>query len=326
MPSTRLEWARREGAAPRVRRTGAESRGRAWRPRMLRGSARRIWIPYLFLAPFLLLFTFFLIIPLLYALQLSLFDQRLVGGNVFVGLHNYAEAFTDGNFLEGVRRMAIFGIVQIPVMIGLALAVALLLDGGLVWLRRTFRLTFFLPYAVPSVVAALIWGYLYGPSFGPLAAIGHNLHVPVPAFLSPSWMLASIGNVVTWEYAGYNMIILFAALQGVPAELRDAAAVDGASEWQIARRIKIPLVKPALLLTIMFSIIGTLQLFNEPQIMFAIAPTVIGNHYTPNLYAYTLAFTNQQYNYSAAISFTLGLIVFIGSYTFMLVTNRRRGF
>jgi multiple sugar transport system permease protein len=299
---------------------GAGSRG------IVGGFWRRTGVPYLFLLPFLILFAFFLIVPLAYALELSLFVSRLVGGNVFVGLHNYAQAFTDGSFLEGVRRMAEFGLVQIPVMIGLALAFALLLDGGLVWLRRTFRLAFFLPYAVPSVVAALMWGYLYGPSFGPLSAVGHDLHLPVPAFLSPSWMLTSIGNVVTWEYAGYNMIILFAALQAVPPELRDAAAVDGASEWRIARRIKVPLIKPALLLTVVFSIIGTLQLFNEPQIMMAIAPSVIGNHYTPNVYAYNLAFVNQQYNYSAAISFTLGAIVFIGSYTFMLVSNRRRGF
>jgi multiple sugar transport system permease protein len=325
VPSTRLEEARGEGIKPRLKRARDQSRRSGLHEGKLRRFRQRIGIPYMFLSPFLLLFALFLIVPLVYALQLSLFQQRLVGGNVFVGLHNYLAAFTDSNFLDGIRRMALFGVVQIPVMIGLALAFALLLDGGLVWLRRTFRMAFFLPYAVPSVVAALMWGYLYGPSFGPLSEIGHNLHVPVPAFLSPSWMLVSIGNVVTWEYAGYNMIILFAALQAVPSELREAAAVDGASQWVIARRIKVPLIKPALLLTIVFSIIGTLQLFNEPQIMFSIAPTVIGNHYTPNLYAYTLAFTNQQYNYSAAISFTLGAVVFIGSYTFMLVTNRGRG-
>ncbi len=318
MPSTGVEEARGKPTGPRLKRTSEEPYGPGLGERRLRRFWQRIGIPYMFLFPFLLLFVLFLIVPLVYALQLSLFQQRLVGGNVFVGLHNYLTAFTDSNFLGGIRRMAVFGVVQIPVMIGLALAFALLLDGGLVWLRRTFRMAFFLPYAVPSVVAALMWGYLYGPSFGPLSEIGHNLHVAVPAFLSPSWMLVSIGNIVTWEYVGYNMIILFAALQAVPSELREAAAVDGASQWAIARRIKIPLIKPALLLTVVFSIIGTLQLFNEPQIMFAIAPTVIGNSYTPNLYAYNLAFTNQQYNYSAAISFTLGAVVFIGSYTFML--------
>jgi multiple sugar transport system permease protein len=113
-------------------------------------------------------------------------------------------------------------------------------------------------------------------------------------------------------------------LQAIPAELRDAGAVDGARGWQIALHIKIPLIAPALLLTCVFSIIGTLQLFNEPSIMEPLAPGVIVDSYTPNLYAYHLAFTNQQYNYSAAISFVLGAVVVVGSYVFMLVTNRGR--
>jgi multiple sugar transport system permease protein len=169
-----------------------------------------------------------------------------------------------------------------------------------------------------------MWGYLYGPDFGPFAQLAHHLSMGAPKFLSPTGMLPSIGNVVTWEYTGYNMIIMFAALQAVPPELTRAALVDGASFWRIARHIKIPLIRPAIILTAVFSIIGTLQLFNEPQILRAIAPSVVGSHYTPNLYAYTLAFTNQQYNYSAAISFVLGFIVFVGSYTFMLVTGHRR--
>lgn len=137
-------------------------------------------------------------------------------------------------------------------------------------------------------------------------------------------MLPSIGNIVTWQYTGYNMIIMYAALQAVPSEVYEAARVDGATGWGIALRIKIPLIVPAIVLTCVFSIIGSLQLFNEPQIMSTLAPNVIQDHYTPNLYAYTLAFTNQQYNYSAAISFLLGTVVFVCSYIFMLATNRGR--
>jgi multiple sugar transport system permease protein len=220
--------------------------------------------------------------------------------------------------------MAFFGIVQIPVMIGLALLFALLLDGRAVWLPGLFRLGFFLPFAVPTVVAALMWGYLYGPGFGPFSQLADDLGLPRPGFLTPSGMLPSLGNVVTWEWTGYNMIILYAALKAIPPELREAASVDGASDWRIARDIRIPLVAPALVLTIVFSIIGTLQLFNEPRIMHDIAPDVIGTAYTPNLYAYNLAFTNQQFSYAAAISFVLGAVVFVGSYAFMLATGRRR--
>jgi multiple sugar transport system permease protein len=287
-----------------------------------RRSVLQAWAPYLFLLPFMVVFLVFLVLPLAYALGISVFETRLVGGNVFVGLDNYVRAFGDANFWEGVRRMVVFGIFQVPIMLGLALVFALVLDSGTVWLRNLFRLGFYLPYAVPSVVAALIWGYLYGPSFGPFTQLAELLNFPAPKFLSSGWMLASIANILTWEFTGYNMIIMYAALQSLPAELDDAAAVDGAKGWQIALYIKVPMIRSAIFLTVIFSIIGTLQLFNEPKIMYALAPQVIGNDYTPNLYAYTLAFTNQEYNYSAAISFLLGAVVVVASYVFMLVTNR----
>jgi multiple sugar transport system permease protein len=285
---------------------------------------RHIGRPYLFLAPFLTLFIVFFLLPIGYAFYISLFSDRLVGGDVFVGAQNYIQVWHDADFWEGIRHMAMFGIIQVPVMLGLALIFALLLDRGVKHLHTLFRLGFFLPYAIPSVVAALMWGYLYGPSFGPFAQLANMFHWPAPAFLSSSGMLASIGNIVTWQWTGYNMIILFAALQAVPPELYDAAAVDGASRWRVAWHIQIPLIAPALLLTCVLAIIGTLQLFNEPSIMIPLAPNVLGDHYTPNLYAYTLAFTNQQYNYSAAVSFSLGAIIFVCSYLFMLLTSRRR--
>ena len=289
--------------------------------------SRRRWgqaaIPYLFLAPFTILFVLFLVLPLAYAFGISVFADRLVGGTVFVGFENYAQAIGDGAFWAGVRRMILFGVFQVPIMLAFALIFALLLDSGAAWFTTVFRLGFFIPYAVPSVVAALIWGYLYGPTFGPFSQIAGYLGLPSPAFLSEGWMLPSIANIVTWEFTGYNMIILYAALQAVPREVRDAGAVDGAKEWQIALYIRIPLIFPALLLTGVFSIIGTFQLFNEPSIMQATAPGVIGNNYTPNLYAYTLAFTNQDYNYSAAVSFALGAVVVVFSYVFMLTTTRR---
>ena len=283
---------------------------------------RRVGLPYLFLSPYLILFAIFFVVPLLYALRLSLYVDRLVGGSSFAGGQNFQQVFQDSNFWEGVRRMALFGVVQVPVMLGLALLFALLLDSRSTRFKTLFRLGFFLPYAIPSVIAALLWGYLYGDNFGLFAQIAGKLHLPAPAFLSSSGMLPSLGNIVTWQWTGYNMVIIYAALTAIPPEIYDAATVDGAGPWGVARYVKIPLVLPALMLTAIFSIIGTLQLFNEPQIMASLAPSVIGDHYTPNLYAYNVAFTNQQYNYSAAISFVLGAVAFVASYIFMLVVNR----
>ncbi|WP_218103919.1 carbohydrate ABC transporter permease [Thermogemmatispora onikobensis] len=291
--------------------------------RFWRGWRRQVVIPYLFLLPFLLLFSFFLLVPLLYALWTSFFVERLIGGMTFVGWQNYQEVLRDGNFWEGVRNVLLLLFTQVPLMLGLSLLLALLLDSQIVRLKTIFRLGYFLPYAIPSVIGALLWGYLYSAHIGPFAQLAELLHWPPPPFLSAAGLLPSIANILTWQWTGYNMVILYAALQAIPPELYDAARVDGASGWEIARRIKIPLIAPALVLTVVFSIIGTLQLFNEPQIMTAIVPNLIQDHYTPNLYAYNLAFTNQQYNYAAAVSFVLGAVVFVFSYVFMLVTYRR---
>jgi multiple sugar transport system permease protein len=205
----------------------------------------------------------------------------------------------------------------------LALLCALALDSGRLRWSKVFRIGIFLPYAVPSVIAALMWGYLYGPTFGPFAQLARGVGASAPGFLTNSGMLASLANVVTWEFTGYNAIILYAALRAISPELYEAAAIDGAGPIRIAWHIKIPSIAPALVLTLVFSTIGTLQLFNEPQIFTALAPNVIGPAYTPNLYAYTLAFTNQQYGYSAAISFTLGAVIVVMSYAVILASARR---
>lgn len=281
--------------------------------------------PYLFLLPFLLMFAAFLVAPLVYAFGLSLFRDTMVGGRIFVWLDNYADVFVDAAFWRGIGNMLLFAGMQIPIMLALALAFALVLHGRDVHARSLFRIAFFVPYAVPSVIAALIWGYLYGPAFGPAHQLARILHVSSPDFLSERWILPSLANIVTWEFIGYNMVILYSALQAVPQEIEEAASIDGATRWQLAMHVKVPMIASALLMTVIFSAVHTLQLFNEPQLMASITPQVVGDHFTPNLYAYTLAFTNQQLNYSAAVSFTLAFLVAALAYGFMLASRRHGG-
>ena len=272
---------------------------------------------YVFVAPFLVLFLLLFMFPLGYAAYLSLFKDQLVGGTVFAGLANYSRALSDPQLLQGVLRVGLFFLIQVPIMLLISLAAALAIDSGLLRAARVFRLGVFLPYAVPSVVAALMWGYLYGPSFGPLARFGFDP-------LTDTLMLPALGNIVTWEFAGYNMIILYAALRTVPAERYEAAAVDGAGPWRTAWSIKIPALRPALLLCLVFSVIGSFQLFAEPNLVQRLAPNVINAAYTPNLYAYSLAFTSQQVNYAAAVSFLLGLVILVVSYAVLYTANRSR--
>ena len=279
---------------------------------------------YVFVAPFLVFFVLLFLLPLGYAAYLSLFKDQLVGGTVFAGLANYTRALTDPQLLHGVLRVALFFLIQVPIMLLISLVAALAIDSGLLRAARLFRLGIFVPYAVPSVVAALMWGYLYGPDFGPLAQLGDRLGFTAPNLLSDGIMLSSLGNVVTWEFAGYNMIILYAALRTVPAERYEAAEVDGAGPWRTAWYIKIPALRPALLLCLVFSVIGSFQLFAEPNLIQRLAPTVIDSSYTPNLYAYHLAFTSQQVNYAAAVSFLLGFVILLVSYAVLFTANRSR--
>ena len=280
--------------------------------------------PYLFLLPFLLVFVAFLIIPLINALGLSVYKTTLVGGTRFVGFDNFAKAFVDPKFWTGVITLLKFGAMQIPVMLILALVFALILDSGTVYARSFFRVSFFIPYAVPAVIATLMWGFLYGPGLRAVRPARRRHGVAAgPYFLGPRSILPSLANIAVWEYMGYNMIIYYAALQAIPSELEEASLMDGANGIRHALHIKLPLILPTILVTIVFSIIGTLQLFTEPYLMINLARSVISSSFTPNLYAYTLAFTAQQYNYSAAISFLLGGVTAVLSYAFMLATSRR---
>ena len=278
---------------------------------------------YLFVLPFMVVFVAMLVVPLAYSGYLSFFRVQLIGGNAFVGFENYARAVQDNTFIAGVLRMVQFLVIQVPIMLGLALLFALILDSGRLRLKRFVRLSIFVPYAVPGVIAALMWGYLYGRNFGPFAQFAREMGTTAPNFLSRELMLYSIMNIVTWSFVGYNMIIIFAALRAIPSEIYEAARVDGAGEIRVAWSIKIPAIRPALLLTAIFSVIGTFQLFNEPSILATIAPNVIGIGYTPNLYAYNMAFIGREVNYAAALAFLLGFVIMIVSYVVQLGALRK---
>jgi multiple sugar transport system permease protein len=293
------------------------------RQRLTASRRRQIGAAYVLVLPFLILFLTMIVVPLVYAGYLSFFKTKLIGGTSFVGAENYVRALTDPSFLTGVGRMGLFLLVQVPLMLVLSLFAALALDSGMMRLAKFVRLGIFVPYAVPSVIATLMWGYIYGPDFGPIAQIGEAVGLGAPPFFTSTGIFFSIINIVNWEFVGYNMIIMYAALRSIPSELYEAARVDGASEIRIATSIKIPSIRPAILLTVIFSVIGTFQLFNEPALMRTLAPTVIGTDWTPNLYAYNIAFINQDANYAAALAFLLGIAIMIISYVVQLSTQRR---
>ncbi|MFJ2587224.1 carbohydrate ABC transporter permease [Streptomyces sp. NPDC087538] len=285
--------------------------------------ARRSWTGWGFIGPFVLVFALVFLAPLGYSIYLSLFRTQLIGGTAFVGFDNYQQALQDGQFWEGVGRVGLFLLIQVPIMLGIALLIALALDSGRLYGKDFFRIAVFLPYAVPAVVASLMWGFIYGTRFGLVGDINDAFGVKLPDPLSSDLILASIGNIVTWEFVGYNMLIFFAALRVVPHSLYEAAEIDGAGQWRVISAIKLPAIRGALVIATIFSIIGSFQLFNEPAILQKLAPNAITTDYTPNYYTYSLSFSGQQHNYSATVAIVMGVITMVVAYVVQLRGMRK---
>ncbi len=287
---------------------------------------RRKLVGYAFVAPFLLLFVVFQLIPVGYALWQSVHATTRSGLGIgaattrFVGLTNYLQVLADQDFIAGVLRMLLFGGVHVPIILVLALVLALVFDSSVALFRQFFQFAAFLPYALPGIVASLLWSFLYLPGVSPVVTLLERINLPLN-FLAPQTVLWSIANIVTWQWTGYNMLIIFAALQALPSDLFEAARVDGATGWIINTRIKIPLVLPSIILTAVFSIIGTLQLFSEPMIVRTLTNNVTSK-YTPNMAAYNTAFGGNNPHYAASIAVTLAIVTFILSFGFMKLTQR----
>ncbi|WP_172191441.1 carbohydrate ABC transporter permease [Actinomyces faecalis] len=283
---------------------------------------RRRWTGWGFVGPFMAVFVFVFLAPIAYSIYLSLFQKRMIGGNQFVGADNYVQLLGDAQFWEAFRRVTLFLVVQVPIMLFLSLLAALAIDSLKLWGTAFFRVSIFMPYAVPAVVAALMWGFMYGNRFGLVGSLSDLLGVSLPDPLGSEVILVSIGNIVTWEFLGYNMLIFYSSLKTIPHSLYEAAAIDGASEWRIVTAIKVPALRGALGIATIFSIIGSFQLFNEPSILQNLAPNAITTYYTPNYYAYNLSFAGQQYNYSATVAIVMGLITMAVAYVVQLRGSR----
>ncbi|WP_030760279.1 MULTISPECIES: carbohydrate ABC transporter permease [unclassified Streptomyces] len=292
-------------------------------PRSRSRGRRNALVGWGFAGPFAAVFTLVFLAPIGYAFYLSLMRDRLIGGTSFVGADNYVQALSDARFWEGAARVGLFLLVQVPLMLGIALLVALAIDSGRLYGKAFFRVAVFLPYAVPAVVASLMWGFIYGARFGLVGNLNDAFGLALPDPLSPSLVLASIGNVVTWEFVGYNTLIFYAALKVVPRSLYEAAAIDGAGEWRVVTAIKLPAIRSAVVIATIFSIIGSFQLFNEPNIMQNLAPNAITSDYTPNLYTYSLAFAGQQHNYAATIAIVMGVFTAVIAYAVQLRGMRK---
>lgn len=304
----------------------------AVKPKRSNAAKRENRVGWAFMSPFALLFAFVFILPICWAIYSSFFRQVSEGGgaygggtlvNKFVGLDNFIYVVTSSSFWGGVGHVIIYTVIQVPIMIIAALALAMIIDSFIVKHISGFRLGYFLPYAIPGVVASIIWVYLYNGQISPivkgLASIGINVD-----FFANNVVLGAMANITTWTFTGYNMLIFLAALQAIPHDLYEAARIDGATGFQIAMKIKLPNVRGAALLAMLLSIVGTIQLFNEPQIMSTADPG-ISSAYTPMMMAMNTsqgAITPSGDGPASAIAIVMALIAGVLAVVYTLVERK----
>ncbi|MFJ9038091.1 carbohydrate ABC transporter permease [Streptomyces sp. NPDC102406] len=286
--------------------------------------------PYGFLLPAGLLFALFFALPIGYALWLSLHKIEVKGlglgkgarSETWAGLTNYTDALGDSELLAGALRILGYGAIVVPVMLGLALLFALLLDADRVRLTPFTRLAIFLPYAIPGVVAALLWGFLYLPDVSPFFYVLDKLGLPQPDLLDGGPLYAAMSNIAIWGGTGFNMIVIYTSLRSIPAEVHEAARLDGCSQLQIALRIKIPMVAPSLVLTAFFSIIATLQVFNEPTTLKPLT-NALSTTWSPLMQVYQDAFVKGDIHSAAATAVIIAVVTLVLSFGFLRAAGAR---
>jgi multiple sugar transport system permease protein len=218
--------------------------------------------------------------------------------------------------------VASYGAIVVPVMLGLALLFALMLDADKVRLAPFTRLAIFLPYAIPGVVAALLWGFLYLPDVSPFYFVLDKLGMPQPNLLDGGPLYVALSNIAVWGGTGFNMIVIYTALQAIPVEVHEAARLDGATPLQIAWRIKIPMVAPSLVLTFFFSIIATLQVFSEPTTLKPLTNSV-STTWSPLMKVYRDAFGAGDIYAAAAEAVIIAVVTLVLSFGFLRAANSR---
>lgn len=268
-------------------------------------------MPYLFLLPALAVFGFAVLIPVVMTGAYSLTEWNGYGEMIFVGLGNYATILSDTLFARSFLHVVIYILVTLvlEVLVGLVLA-------GIVSARRRgsiwFRVAIFTPVMLPMVVVAVLWSFVYNPDFGLVNAL---LEAAGLSDLQRVWLgdtstaLLAICIVSGWVFAGFYMTIFYAALQQIPTEVLEAARLDGASEWQLFWRIKVPMVRNAVEVGVLLCVTGGFQGFDLFYVM-----TNGGPYYSteiPTTYLVRAVFRNGEVGYGSAMAVVLTLVVVV---------------
>ena len=276
-----------------------------------RALRRRDGVILLFVAPALLLYGVYILYPVVISIWYSLLQWNGIGAAHFIGLDNWARLFHDGTVLGSLRNTLVLLVGSIVVEIPIGLGVALLLQ-RLGRLGTVLFSIYIVPLLMSSVAIGIIWGFLYNPQFGPLYYLYNAFGQQAPGLLgSATYAIFAVTVVALWQYIPLYVLLFNAGLVGIPRELYEAAAIDGAGTWMRFRNVTIPLLRRTFITALVLIITGALVYFDLIYVMTGGGP---GNaSYTLAMYIYRAAFQNQDVGYGSAIAMLLFVISFIVS-------------
>jgi multiple sugar transport system permease protein len=263
---------------------------------------------YLFLAPFLLLFSTMVIYPIALGVKLSLYGQR--GARMwYIGFQNFATIFQDSRFWESFRIPLFLLLVQVPLMIFIATLIAFSYErlqkkGG-----AFFRFVYYLPYTIPGIVTGIIWSYIFSDGMSPFRTVIDLLGYSGTKILTRQHLPSILLVIILWAFTGYTAFIIYSSLISIPKEFSEQAQLDGATFWQIAFKIKVPLLKGVFIPLFIFNAIGAIQVFNEPWMLSKLV--ILPSNYTPAMYIYNSAFAQGRFTYAAAMGLILAFLTFL---------------
>jgi multiple sugar transport system permease protein len=294
--------------------------GTVRRPRSPRGENRAGW---LFAAPFLTFYVLFLIGPVLIGIVISLFNTTTVspGLGSWVGISNYADVLSDGDFWASMWHSVLFTLLTTPLLVLLPLMFAIFAS-RVARNQWFFRLAFFAPYVVPSSAVCLIFAFMYTPETGLITNAFGWFGLTAPNFLgSTSGAWFAVVLLTLWWTFGFNFILYTAAIQDISEEVYEAASIDGAGPWQQIRTITIPLLAPTMSLVLILQVLASLKVFDQIYILLAGGP----NYTTRPVieYIYDTGFTSYRGGYAAAATMVYFVILVAISTGWLLVRNRR---
>ncbi len=264
---------------------------------------------YMFMIPTLIGFPVLCAYPMLYSLYSAFCDWDGINSPVWRGLKNFKYLlFVDPVFLKSIKVTFLFALINVPVTLILGLALAVLLNKKVPGIKL-FRVIYYLPTIVPGVAAIILWQFIFKSDVGLLNGVLGQLGIaPVGWLTSERVVLLSL-SIIKWWGVGGMMIIFLSGLQSVPADIYEAASLDGAGGWAQFRYVTFPMITPVIFLQLITGLIGCMQSFAEAQIMTAGGPN-FSSHFI-NFDIYTNAFTNQKYGRACAESWILFLIILV---------------